>query len=154
MTREQEFYLEKIINNDEISNKVRNFYSVANLLCPEKIEDFFVNQQDIDDEIIFYSAWFFSQSFVMEFNLKSGAVDIAATKDSITRIEFSSIERDYNLTNFDSNSKLTMNFQNKYLIGGNFLSVGKNCEQLVNVYNNFFKKWFSANFPSKESRDE
>jgi hypothetical protein len=91
-------YITRLGGADLIIQKSEKLQSVANILCPERITDFFISEVVKDDgQRIFTSLWFLSPKHMLECKkilAEEFNIDVACIYKSIERCEMTYVEYD------------------------------------------------------------
>lgn len=123
-------YLTSIGLSQTLTSRIENFYNFCTIVCPEKIEDLFVDEYITKEgERIFETATFFSKNYLMEANQ-------FATEDkySIGRInEIMSLvfeAKDFNFKKADEKSRIQIRVIVVPDVQGTFKASKENCDKL------------------------
>ena len=143
MNERFESYLDSIgLSASILKECVERTYKYSSKLCPEKIEDLFVNDFIKEDKSREYSSlWFFSKCYLMEVrnfrNANEYDIDIARIADwlSYYRISF----KDYDLVESSETSSMKVECSNSDGIGFVLQASRENCNKLTSIIETYLK---------------
>jgi len=135
-----ENYISSIAGSDVLLEKVKAVKKLADAICPDKIEDFFVSEyRKSDDERVYQSLFLFSERYLLE----SKNIISAETKIDITfyfaYVDYFEItSNEFNFTKASEKSTLQVEGnigQATFKLNAS----GKNCDKLWNIINKYLK---------------
>lgn len=127
-------YLEKVgITTRVLSDRVRFLYDIASKMCPEEIEQLFIEDSIKKDNTRAYgSLWFFSKGFMLEAHNFEMEYDIDIMAIKVIRVELKL--NHYNLKEAGEKSRLSVYIN--FLLGdiiGELKAANENCDVLRDI---------------------
>jgi hypothetical protein len=136
-------YVTQLGGADSLFEKSEKLQSVAGILCPERITDFFISEIVKDDgQHIFESLWFLSPRYFLECKkILTGEfnIDVACMYRSIERCEMTYVEFDpLHPENTTDNSRLRIE-GNIGTVEYSFKAAKTNCCKLWHIFERYVK---------------
>lgn len=133
-------YLNSIGIIGNLIERIEEIYNFYLEICPEEIEDIFINEYISEDGSREYeSVWFFSDNYVMEAqNITKNdadAFDCLRIKNSIIRWEIK--KQDYDFHEFSGKSRFNINTRFTNGIIGDMKSSQQNCNHLKEIFQKY-----------------
>lgn len=138
-----EAYLTELGSSEPIIQKSKSLEKLANEICPEPIEDFFVSEFSAkDSQHVIDAIWFFSKRYILEGKKilsDKYSLDVACIFGIIETLEIS-------YSDYDPLCPETVNDKSKLVIYGRAGTMGihlvatqKNCLKLWSIFTRFLK---------------
>ena len=126
-------YLEKMgVTTKVLYNRVRFLYDVASKMCPEEIEQIFIEDSIKKDNTREYgSLWFFSKGFILEAHNFEIEYEIDIMANKIIRVELEL--NNYNLKKAEEGSRLRVYMHLSEDITGELKAAKENCDVLMDI---------------------
>lgn len=135
-----EDYAKNLGGGSSLVEKASKLSEIANQICPEKIEAFFISEyEESDGKRVLESLWFFSKTYVMEskrIQLDDMNIDLMCINKYLDRIEID--YSDYEPTKATDDSSLSVFAR----IGSDILSFqasGLHCDTLWKIFLNYIQ---------------
>lgn len=125
-------------------NRIKQIYNLAVALCPEELESVFIsNHLELDKKIHIKHIWFFSANYVIE------ALDFL--KPPVPRLGMTVLRENIRCISMTAeNYEVSREPDDKSFLGirvdtwsdlqCDFMATGKNCRNLMNVFEEYLKK--------------
>lgn len=130
-------YVQRLGGSEKLYDKIVKLQSIANNLCPEKIEDYFLSEYKKENGTrILENFWFFSPKYAMESKRiyqEGNNIDIMCIDEYIDRYEIN-----YDMKEAYDNSILSINCitTTSVII---MKATGFNCDKLWSLFEKYIK---------------